>query len=82
MFETDALAPVLELIDKAKTLVSSQAEQFDVHMGTNLGSDSEPKKEEIFCTVHRAQYLEFIEKLRSAAQAAQETGKPLMFYGD
>ncbi len=82
MFEPGSLGPVFELVDNAEALVSSQAEQFEVHMGTNLGTYFEPKKEEIYCTVHRDEFLEFIQKLRSAVRIAQQTGKPLIFYGD
>ena len=82
MFQADALVSVFELIDKAKTFVSSQDEQFDVHMGINLGSYVEPKTEEIFCTVQRNEFLQFIERWRTATHMAQEAGKPLIFYGD
>jgi hypothetical protein len=82
MFEPEALAPVLELVDKAEALISSQPEAFKVHMGTNLGSYLEPEHEEIYHTVNRADYLAFIGRLRAAVLQAQRTGKRLVFFGD
>lgn len=82
MFESTKLGPVLELIDKAKALVSAQPEEFEVHTGTNLGSSLEPKHEEIYHSVKRSEYLEFIEQLRAATLKAQSSGRPLVFFGD
>ncbi len=82
MFEPDALAPVLELVDKAHALISSQPEEFEVHMGTNLGSYLEPENEEIYYTVKRDEYLAFIAKLRSAVLDSRRRNKPLLFVGD
>ena len=82
IFESNELVPVLELIDKAEALVSAQEDEFEVHMGTNLGSYHEPKNEDIFFKVKREDYLKFINSLRLAARVAQKTGKPLVFFGD
>jgi hypothetical protein len=82
MFESTKLGPVLELIDKAKALVSAQPEEFEVHTGTNLGNSLEPKHEEIYHSVKRSEYLEFIEQLRAATLKAQSSGRPLVFFGD
>lgn len=82
VFEPNALAPVLELVDKVRALISAQSEEFEVHMGTNLGSYLEPKNEKIYHPVKRDEYLAFIDRLRSAVLAAQRTSKPLVFFGD
>lgn len=81
-FESSELAGVLALVDKAREMISAQPEEFQVHMGTNMGSYLEPRNEEIFCTVSRYEYLAFIEKLRLAVLEAQRTGKALVFFGD
>lgn len=82
IFESTELVPILGLLDKAKALISAQTEQFEVHMGTSLGSYLERKNEEIYHTVVRDDYLIFIEMLRSAVFEAQKLAKPLVFYGD
>jgi hypothetical protein len=46
VFEPNALTPVLELVNKAKALISAQPEEFPVYMGKNLGSYFEPKNED------------------------------------
>lgn len=74
--------PVLKLVIRAEVLISAQPEEFEVHMGTNLGSYHEPKKEEIFHTVKRNEYLKFIEGLRAAILEAKRTNTPLVFFGD
>ncbi len=81
-FESFELNSVLTLVDKAREMVAAQPEEIKVHMGTNMGSYLEPKHEEIYCSVNRYEYLEFIEKLRLAVVEAQRTGKPLVFFGD
>jgi hypothetical protein len=82
VFDTNALAPVIELVDKAQALISAQPEEFEVYMGTNLGSYLEPKNEEIYHPVKREEYLAFIDRLRSTVLEAQRTSKPLVFFGD
>jgi hypothetical protein len=82
MFDANALAPLIALVDKAQALISTQPEEFEVHMGTNLGSYLEPKNEEIYHSVKRQEYLAFIDRLRSAVLEAKRTGKPLVFFGD
>ena len=82
IFQATELAPVLELVDRAKELVSAQPEEFDVYMGKNLGSYYEPKDEDIYFKVKRSEYLMFIERLRQTVLEAQKVGKEVVFYGD
>ena len=81
-FEPEGLAPVFALIAQAEARVAAQAEEFDVHVGTDIGSFHEPANEELYETVQRARYLEFIRVWRSAAELAQRARKPLVFWGD
>jgi hypothetical protein len=82
IFQPSELAPVLELVDRAKELVSAQPEEFDVYMGKNLGSYYEPKDEDIYFKVKRHEYLNFIERLRQTVLEAQKAGKEVVFFGD
>lgn len=82
IFMSSELAPVLELVDKAKALISAQSEEFEVYTGTNIGTCFEPKNEDVYVKIHRNEYLKFIEKLRQTILKAQQTGKELVFFGD
>ena len=81
-FEGKELDHVIELVESAKSLIERQPEIFEVHMGTSLGSYMEPKNEEIYHNVERAEYLVFIERLRDAVLKAKSNHKPLVFFGD
>lgn len=81
-FEGEKLGPVLELVERARELVEKQPAVFDVHMGTNIGSYLEPKNEPVYHRVERAEFLEFLARLRAAVLAAKREHLPLVFYGD
>jgi hypothetical protein len=81
-FEGTELDHVIELWENAKSLIERQSEAFDIHMGTNMGTDEEPKKEEIYFAVRRSEYLIFIERLHDAGLKAKNSRKPLVFFGD
>jgi hypothetical protein len=51
-------------------------------MGTNMGSYVEPKNEEIYYSVKRTEYLDFVERLRGAVLEAKDSRRPLVFFGD
>lgn len=82
VFEKEELTLVLEFVEKAKKLVSAQSEEFDVFMGTNLGTYYKPKNEDIYHTVNRSEYLGFLEQLHAIVLEAQQSGNPLVFLGD
>lgn len=82
VFEGRELEDVLALVDRARSLIERQAEAFDVHIGTNMGSFVEPRHEEIYFRVNRADYLVFIERLRGAVLEAKASSRPLVFFGD
>jgi hypothetical protein len=76
------LAGLLALVDQARELVAAQADEFQAHWGTAIGSSVEPRHEEIWVEVDRAAFLGFIQQLRAAVLEAQASGQLLFFSGD
>ncbi|MEO0476905.1 MAG: hypothetical protein AAF085_13185 [Planctomycetota bacterium] len=81
-FGPSSLDQISKLIDQAEKLIRQQEEVFEVHMGTFLGTSKHPKQEEIYESVSRDDYLQFISEWRSALLKARQDNKPLLFYGD
>ena len=79
-FDSQFLDQVDELASKAESLVLSQPREFDVYMGTNLGTTLEPKNEEIYFTVKRSEFIDFIKKWESAIRQARESRKPYILW--
>ena len=72
----------MEVFSRAEDLILKQPKEFDIYMGTNLGSYREPKNEKIFHRVKRADILDFVRRLKSVVTDAQLSGKAVSFVGD
>jgi hypothetical protein len=81
-FNSSELFRLLDVFARAEALILKQPKEFDVDMGTNLGSYREPKNEKIFHRVKRADILDFVRRLKSIVTDAQLSGKSVSFVGD
>lgn len=81
-FEPGSFAPLFELFDNAEAMIKAQPEMIDVCVGTELGTKAKPENQKIIVQINRAEYLEFINELKSIVRRAQQAKQPLVFFGD
>jgi hypothetical protein len=95
-FVGESLAALERLLLEARTLIESQPDTWDVHVGTQIlpkGRDLfkvEGRKivgnwesvKEVFKAVHRDQFLELIARWEKVIARARELGRPVVCFGD
>jgi hypothetical protein len=95
-FLGESLAALEQMLLEARSLVESQSETWDVHVGTEIrpkGKDLfklEGSKvvgnwehvKELFNAVQREQFLELIAQWQEVVARAKELGRPVVCFGD
>ena len=68
----------IEMLQRAKGLISLQANNWDVHIGTQ----TEPEKRKLFSAVDKRKFFDLIRQLEKIAEAAETTDCRIVCIGD
>ena len=77
-FSRDDYPRLRHLLDEADVIARRQPQTWEVHVGTQV----QPARKELYCTVHRDKVLKIIRTLRGMVDAADKLGGYLECRGD
>ena len=78
----EALDALAQCLVAARSLVNAQPDVWEIHVGTQFGTQLRPVQKEIYSTVDKQQMVALLDKLDAAVRKAKGAGVYVNFIGD